>query len=318
MDAQDIRIFCALAISGLPEAIPSSVPASLRRVARGLRLDEKTVRVRLRRMESAGFIKYYQVAPDLTLLGMNAELTCRFEAVNVSTKLAALGVARTMPGMVEALDFLGPSFVVTLVGSELDNAREALRHLAHRFELERYEQGHCSLDRSGARLAPLDWRIVERMRYDARAPLGEVARGLQITPRTVRYRLHRMQESGAVSIRPMIDARQLRNIILYRLAVVVDRVRQGEILALLQRRFGSKLWALRVSLAGPILLDLFGHSIGEPEEAAVRCLEVPGVDSCRVLILKEVLEPVQRSWIDRRVSDLAAGRGPPVEGEPGD
>ncbi|MCI4365731.1 MAG: winged helix-turn-helix transcriptional regulator [Thermoplasmata archaeon] len=308
MDAHDVRIFCALAVSGPPEAIPPSRPPGLRRIARSLGLDEKTVRLRLRRLEEEGFIKYYQAAPDLALLGMSEEVTCRFEAVNVPTKLAALHFAQEQEGMVEALDFLGGGFVVTAAGADLDQALDLHRRIAHRFELDRYEQGRRRLTPVDARLLPLDWKIIERMRYDARAPITEVAGAIGVTTRMVRYRLGRIRASGSVTIRPMIDAGRQRGVVLYRLVITTPTAAREEVLARLRRRMGASIWAVRVSLAGPLLVDMFGASLAEPEESLVQVLEVPEVQACAALTLKEILEPPHENWVDRRIADLAAGR----------
>ena len=308
MDAQDIRIFCALAISGPPETVLPTRTPGLRRIASGLGLDEKTVRVRLRRLEQDGFIKYYQAAPDLSLLGMTAEVTYRFEAVNVATKLEALRYAQEQVGMVEALDFLGASFVVTGAGESLEEATDLGKRIAHRFELDKFEQGRRTLESSDPHLTALDWRIVERMRYDARAPLGEVAGALGITPRMVRYRLGRIRASAAVTIRPVIDARRQVGLLVYRLTVTAEAVDRAEVLAGLRRRLGNSIWAVRLSRSGPLLVDMFGVSLAEPEEALVQALEVKGVQSCAVLVLKEICEPPNGGWIDQRIAALAAGQ----------
>jgi DNA-binding Lrp family transcriptional regulator len=318
MDAQDIRIFCVLAISGPPETLLPTRPPGLRRIAHGLGLDEKTVRVRLRRLEDDGFIKYYQAAPNLALLGMSAEVTWRFEAVNVATKLEALRYAQAQAGMVEALDFLGGSFVVTGAGETVDRAVDLAKRIAHRFELDRFEQGRRALEPCEGRLSPLDWRIIERMRYDARAPIGEVAGALGMTPRMVRYRLGRIRASGAVTIRPVIDARRQVGLILYRLTLTTDAEDRAGVLHGLKRRLGNSIWAVRISQAGPLLVDMFALNLAEPEESLALALEVNGVQSCSVMLLKEICEPPAGSWIDQRIAELAAGRagsgGKPADG----
>jgi len=308
MDAHDVRIFCALAVSGPPEPIASSRPPGLRRIAQGLGLDEKTVRVRLRRLEEEGFIKYYQAAPDLSLLGISAEVTCRFDAVNVATKIESLRFAQNQDGMVEGLDFLGSTFVITGAGTSVEEAVDLHKRIAHRFELDRFEQGRRILPPPDNRLLPLDWKIVERMRYDARAPVDDVAAALGLTPRMVRYRLQKIRATGAVTIRPMIDARRQRGVILYRLIATTESGTREDVLARLRHRFGESIWAMRVAVAGPLLLDMFGVSLADPEESVVAALQVKGVQACAVLTLKEILEPPHGNWVDRRISDLAADR----------
>ena len=305
MDERDIRIFCALAITGPPEPVPTGPVRGLGALARDLGLDEKTVRVRLRRLEGEGFIKYYQAAPNLSLLGEGAELTCRFESINVATKLEGLAFARQQTGMVEALDFLGTTFAVTVAAADEAAAAAVQQRIARHAELTRFEQGTRLLPRPDVPVSALDWRIIERLRYDGHAPAEEVSRTLGITPRMVRYRLSKLVRGHAVEIRPVIDARKQTGVVLFRLAVRTEERSRSEVLARLRRTFGERVWAARLSLAGPILLDLFGFSLADSEDAAVRALAVPGVHSCTSLVLKEVVEPDHPSWVDRRIAELA-------------
>ncbi|MCI4330351.1 MAG: winged helix-turn-helix transcriptional regulator [Thermoplasmata archaeon] len=312
MDAHDVRIFCAMSVSGPPEALLPARPPGIRRLAHGLGLDEKTVRLRLRRLEEEGFLKYYQAVPDLGLLGITSEATYRFDGVNVATKLEALRFAEAQVGMVEALDFLGTSFVVTGAGPTPEATTGLAERIADRFELDRWEQGRRVLHPNGARLLPVDWRIIERMRYDARAPPADVAEALGMTPRMVRYRLGRIRASGAVTIRPVIDAQRQSGLVLYRLTVSTQPGARGEVLTRLRRRRGPSIWAARYSLTGPLLVDMFGTSLADPEEAIVQALQVTGVEACAAMILKEIREPPRGSWIDRGIAELAAARGGPA------
>ena len=65
-----------------------------------------------------------------------------------------------------------------------------------------------------------------------------------------------------------------------------------------RRRFGERLWSTLESPSGVLLLNLFGFTLAEPEEAAMEIEAMPGVRWCSILILKEVLEPARPNWID--------------------
>jgi len=80
-----------------------------------------------------------------------------------------------------------------------------------------------------------------------------------------------------------------------------------ELVTPLRRHLGRTVWAVRRSLAGPILLDMFGSGLADPEESVLRALEVPGVQACHALTLKEILEPEPESWIDRAIGERALG-----------
>lgn len=52
-----------------------------------------------------------------------------------------------------------------------------------------------------------------------------------------------------------------------------------------------------------MLVNMFGFSLGEPEDAAVGTGRLPGVKSCILYILKEAIEPRSPNWIDRSIDE---------------
>ena len=86
MDAKDVRIFCEIAFKGLDYDSFTDRRVSPLAIGRKLGLDEKTVRVRVKKMEDDGFIKYYQAMPSLALFQLKNMNTYRFEALNIATK----------------------------------------------------------------------------------------------------------------------------------------------------------------------------------------------------------------------------------------
>lgn len=86
MDAKDVRIFCEIAFKGLDYDSFTDRRVSPLTIGRKLGLDEKTVRVRIKKMEDDGFIKYYQAMPSLAPFQLKNMNTYRFEALNIATK----------------------------------------------------------------------------------------------------------------------------------------------------------------------------------------------------------------------------------------
>lgn len=60
VDAEDVRIFCELAFQDLGSQAFARKALSPAGIGKKLGLDEKTVRLRVKRMEEAGFIKYWK------------------------------------------------------------------------------------------------------------------------------------------------------------------------------------------------------------------------------------------------------------------
>src|SRR5882672_5505217 len=65
VDATDVQVFCELAFKEMGFIAQGERQLGPAAISRKLGLDEKTVRLRIQRMEETGFIKYYQATPEL-------------------------------------------------------------------------------------------------------------------------------------------------------------------------------------------------------------------------------------------------------------
>ena len=308
MDAKDVRIFCELAFKEMGSRAFIQKPLSPAGIAKKLRLDEKTVRLRVKKMEEAGFIKYYQVTPELALFGLKCLALYRFEAMNVATKYGVVKHVQGLPGVVQAFDYLGPTLSISVAGESSTRVQQLGDEIAARFELQKMDLGEDQVGEPHANPDRLDWRIIERLRYDARSTHKEVADALSITPRMAQYRIRKLRDSGAVLVRAVINPQRQEGLVFYELGVTVDREERRNVLGELQEKYGEKLWSVRESASGVLLLNLFGFTLGEPEEAAMELLKIQGVRWCSILILKEVLEPSRPNWIDVLIQEEIASR----------
>ena len=298
MDAKDVRIFCELAFKELGVGEESGANHGPREIGRRLGLDEKTVRSRIRKMEDSGFIKYYQATPSLALLGLRNLGLYRFEAMNITTKQRVLAYLKSLPRVVEAFDFLGPVVSVSIAGSDPAEIKSTAGAIAGRFELTNLRLGERLLREPGGRLDHLDWQIIRRLRYDARCTAKEVAGTLSITRRMAEYRMAKVQASGAVLSRAVIDTRRQQGLVFYELDISLDPSRHIVVDKELRVMGGETLWSMTSPRPGALLANLFGFGLGEPEETVFRTLTIDGVRSCSVLVLKEIAEPDRPNWID--------------------
>ena len=80
-------------------------------------MNEKTVRLRSKKMENDGFIKDYQAMPRLGLFQFKNMNTYRFEALNIATKHGVMKYVHGLPFIVEAADYLGNVVSVSITGN---------------------------------------------------------------------------------------------------------------------------------------------------------------------------------------------------------
>ena len=141
MDAKDVRIFCEIAFKGLDYDSFTDRRVSPLAIGRKLGLDEKTVRVRVKKMEDDGFIAYYQAMPSLALFQLKNMNTYRFEALNIATKQRVIEHIQELPFIVEAIDYLGQVVSVSITGTSSEEIDQVASGLANRFELYKWILG---------------------------------------------------------------------------------------------------------------------------------------------------------------------------------
>src|SRR6059036_3667755 len=210
MDAKDVRIFCEMAFKGLDYDSFTDRRVSPLAIGRKLGLDEKTVRVRVNKMEEEGFIKYYQAMPSLVLFNLNRISSYRFEAVNIVTKHRVIEDLPGVPYIIEAIDYLGQVISVSIAGTTSEHIEGVVAKLANRFELSRMILGKHSPKEPALLPDKLDWQIIQKLRYDALSSLKDLSESLSVTPRMIEYRITKLLDSGALLIRAIINTQKQR------------------------------------------------------------------------------------------------------------
>lgn len=271
-------------------------------IGRKVGLDEKTVRMRVKKMEDDGFIKYYQVMPNLNLFGLGSVGYYRLEAINLMTKYNVIKMTHETPFVVETMDYLGQSFTVAIAGPTVRETQRVVDKLAAEFELHRREFHQTHLAEPSLRLDNLDWQLIRELRYSARRSASDLARALAITPRMAGYRLTRLLDSGAMLVRAAIDPRKQTGLVFYELEISADAQHQASVAREFEDVFRERLWSTMPSRDG-MIASLFGFSLGEAEDAAIDAGKIEGVKSCLPYLLKETIEPRGPNWIDRMIEE---------------
>lgn len=302
MDAKDVRIFCEMAFGTTSFTAIQDRRVSPSDIGRKVGLDEKTVRIRVKKMEEDGFIKYYQVMPNLSLLGLGLVGFYRLEVLNLQTKYKVIERTHLMPYVVETIDYLGLSLSVAIAGSKSEEIQQVAGKLASEFELHRREFHQRQLAVPSVRLDNLDWQVIKELRYSARRSSTDLAKALSITPRMADYKIERLLDSGAMLVRATIDPQKQTGLVFFELEISTEEQHTASVASELATKFGERLWST-VSSKGTLIASLFGFSIGEAEDAAMATIGIRGVKSCFPFLLKETIEPRGPNWIDKLIDD---------------
>ena len=306
MDAKDVRIFCEIAFKGLDYDSFTDRRVSPLAIGRKLGLDEKTVRIRVKKMEDDGFIKYYQAMPNLALFQLKNMNTYRFETLNIATKHRVTQYIQELPFIVEAIDYLGQVASISISGTSSEKIDQVASVLANRFELYKWILGSRIIKEPVSVADRLDWQIIQELRYDALSGVKELSESLSMTPRMVEYRIKKLLGSGMLLVRAITNSQRQQGLIFYELEMSVDVTKQYEVIKRLSEIYAEKLWSVRTLAAGVVLGNFFAFTLAEPEEAYVNTLKLEGVRSCSLFIFKETIEPKRPNWMDRLIEQKIA------------
>ncbi len=305
MDANDVKIFCEMAFKESDYDSFADRHVSPSAIGRRLGLDEKTVRTRINSMEETGFIKYYQALPNLSLFDLRGTTWYRFEALNIATKRRVLEYIQDTLNIVEAYDYLGPIISLNLAGRSAEDNQKLANLLANRFELSKINLGERKVSEPLAEPDKLDWRILQKLRYDAHCSIKKLAQTLKITRRMAEYRIAKLLRTAAMTIRPIIDPQKQQGLIFFQIEASIEDTRRHAAIDYIRKTYGEKVWSLTTSPSNNLLVNLFSFTLREPEEAATDLLQFQGTKNCYLFILKEMLEPRRPNWIDNHIAKEA-------------
>ncbi len=264
-----------------------------------LGVSEKTVRLRIRKMEEEGFIRFYQAMPNLTLFGMSEICSYVLITPDIQYKAAAIEYLRKAPKVVDIDDALGPLLTVGIACTSMEEGGKMANEMAAKMGFSVLpDQTERKLRAPSMELGNLDWRLIRELRYNALREMKEVADSSYTTYRMAEYRIQKLLESGALFVVAPLNPRNLKGIIFYFLVLIVDPLKYSTLISQLQERHRDRLWHLRTPNNQTIFAALLSFTPGEPEDAQLAASKMDGVKQCLMIVHKEHFEPDKPSWID--------------------
>ena len=307
MDLLDLKIFRSLGF--LPYGAASADLSRLNPwvIGKKVGVDGSTVKLRLHRMRTNGFIQYFQVYPNFHLLGVRGAAYV-FDVGDVVRKGDVIGRCALVDGVTEVHNFLGTRVCIDFTFQTPSDERR-------RLELFRTLTG-CATPRKfyeremppvDIQLSRTDWRILKALRYRAFRPLPQVARELGLAPKTVRRRFERMAAHNALIVVPVVNPAHLAHTITYRLLLRIAPDDWEEGVGRLLADFDESYFLTRLTPPASAALYLTARTLAETEDALIRARQIVGVEDARLLVLREIREYTE--WldaaIDRRIEETA-------------
>jgi DNA-binding Lrp family transcriptional regulator len=304
VDGLDLRILRVMGIR--PYDRRPKDPEVLRapRIARELGTSVNTVKERIGRMEADGVIAGYQVVPNFRHMGLNAGAH-KFITRDERSKDAAVKVACGLDGILEVHDFIGPSLCVDIAYSDAKDQGEKVRALAEASgdasPVRYYERDMPRVERA---LTPMDWRILQAMRWKAGRPLSDVADELGVALRTVRRHVDRMADEGSFFAIPLVDPGKAAGLFLFDLICDLGPLGKREAIRMLLRTFDDRhVYAFEPAPESTAGFDmmLFASTSAEVEAIRREAAAVPGVVRAEANLFRAFLD--ESRWLDAAIAD---------------
>lgn len=208
MDQLDVKVLRALLQSGPPTSLDLGFRRSFSAIARDLGVDEGTITNRIRRLHASGFLKGWSVAINPRLIG--EEMVQLWVDVGGPTaKADAIAKVRLLPGVAVVKDLYGPSLglVVYYEGeARLQRLTRLLGQITGSTAVDAMPEPFPPCDLV---LSEGDLRLIRTLQKEPLTSYARLAQSVDRTAKTVKRRVRRLSDGGAIYLVAELDPKFL-------------------------------------------------------------------------------------------------------------
>lgn len=159
-------------------------------------------------------------------------------------------------------------------------------------------------------LSQLDFRIIRSLRGDARKEVVDIAEEVGISAKTVKRRLERMMEAGAIEFSTQFDLgaqNGISSIVTIGLKPGTDK---GQFMGEVKQRFGPRItyMGLLSNIPDGVFIYMWSASQKESREMEESFQKDQGIASFKNLLIQNKFQFT--TWRDRLLEEKAAGKAP--------
>jgi len=265
-------------------------------VARKLGIDEETVRVRVRQAQRGGSVLGWRLAINPRLLGRQTT-SVLLDIDDPSSKPSIVSQIRLIDEVVLIMDFYEKPLRVVFC-HENDRDRE------RRLDLIKSVCGdkkpvswQVVFAPCNARLKRTDWQILKVLRRDLMQDNLGIANEVRVSARTVRRRLAFMTKERAIYTFAMGNVARMPGVTHFFLVKCTNekkRVVDEKILSRLENAVFVDNSDKQFSSYAAVF-----HNMGEADEAYRWIKSLDGVESARILVMREIISV--QDWFDKEI-----------------
>lgn len=211
LDELEIGILRALLVNnGVPPGTPA-LRKSYRSLAKELRVDEGTIRNRMKKLQSRRILRgwYLGRSPAATGAGM----VYAWFSVKPDSKHRVIEELLASPSVERVCDYVGARLSVVIAVEKGTDPSATLEKAALAAGPDAHLAGSTMINAVPTVIGETDLAIVAVLRRDPWTPFSSIARELRISERTVRRRVSKLAENGIAYMLPVIDLKALQGVI---------------------------------------------------------------------------------------------------------
>lgn len=298
LDDLDIQI---LADWGSPSFPQWNVRRSYAELATKLGVNQETVRLRVKRARDRGYMPTWRIRFNPRLIGHRPAGVDLSVAPGV-TKSRAIAQLRLVPGVVLLVDFRDEGILVILWYEDDEGLAQTCRLIGSICGTTPRAVWKSRVPEPSAKLRPMDWRILQEMRDDARMPLKKVAAALGLNVRMVQRRLFSMAAGRAIMLEGTPNVAKIGGLVCDFLVSTPDPRRKqagdAEVPHIIRR-----LGMTDTSSETHSLIGVACENFTEVDEVYAKLKQAYGTDNVRLGIVREFV-PVGE-WLAGEIRKLA-------------
>lgn len=304
LDALDIRIVRELTHGSHPGLAWGEISPSYGSLARKLGVSRDTVRKRLEKMSKTNFLRVFPVQVNPTLLGL--KMGALSLDVPAGSESGLIDKVSLVENVILIARHVGGMVGLTFYYSDDAAMRKKVQLIKRICGATATRFTEIPFPRCGVRLSPLDWKILAALQRRRSERVGEIARALGISSRTLRRRTKRMIDGMAIGTLVSSDVRALQGGVICNVQVEYSpRADRAETDGLLLRELDPHLIYAGLWTDFSLFTVVLG-SVPESSEVLEGVKRLKGIANARLDIIEERAEVYSTlsEQVERRLKGL--------------
>jgi len=287
LDRLDFAILKALLVNnGVPPGVPV-LRKSFRSMARDLKVDQATVRARMKRFQANRVLRGWTLGVNPGIRGQHVGQV--WLGVKETEKGDVTGALLSMNEVERVCNYFGPVLSFVFLFDEGADSKPITEHLLRnlRPKITMLREGAIPVPRLD--LKDTDASIVRSLGADPWKPYLRVAEEVRTSSRTVARRVAKMSEQGAIYMLPVVDLKALKGIIPAELVVEYSSSKsKGAANEQIASHIGHNL--VFSDISGPYgYFALLVENLSQLEQIAEWSRKAEGVRGTRIAALQDVI-----------------------------